>query len=106
MIDQLAIQDFANRVGQTFHPAKIILFGSQARGMATLTSDVDILVVIDHSDRNIRKAIEILRTVQPSFPLDLIVRRPDEIVERMKNNDYFLTEIYATGKVLYESSSR
>jgi predicted nucleotidyltransferase len=34
------------RIVRRFHPVKIILFGSQARGMATADSDVDLLVIL------------------------------------------------------------
>ncbi|HEY5486350.1 MAG TPA: nucleotidyltransferase domain-containing protein [Candidatus Limnocylindrales bacterium] len=40
-----------DRVVRRFHPERVILFGSQARGEATSDSDVDILVVVpDGSD--------------------------------------------------------
>ncbi len=40
-----------DRVVRRFHPDRVLLFGSQARGEATADSDVDILVVVpDGSD--------------------------------------------------------
>ncbi|MGD0093516.1 MAG: nucleotidyltransferase domain-containing protein, partial [Planctomycetota bacterium] len=37
------IRAFAKRVVAEFHPQRIVLFGSYARGAATADSDVDLL---------------------------------------------------------------
>ena len=36
--------------------------------------------------------------------MDLIVRRPDDLRRRLEEGDWFLREIMATGKVLYEKT--
>jgi predicted nucleotidyltransferase len=38
------INDFGRRVGTEFNPRRVVLFGSYARGDATVDSDVDVLV--------------------------------------------------------------
>jgi predicted nucleotidyltransferase len=40
------IDSMVQRIVNKFHPEKIILFGSQARGTAGPDSDVDLLVVM------------------------------------------------------------
>ncbi|MHC4519961.1 MAG: nucleotidyltransferase domain-containing protein, partial [Planctomycetota bacterium] len=45
MIGQDVIDAIRHRLVNAFHPDKIILFGSQARGTADDRSDVDLLVV-------------------------------------------------------------
>jgi len=49
MVSMRDIQAFAKRVAAEFHPQRIILFGSYARGEATADSDVDMLVVMPFS---------------------------------------------------------
>ena len=39
------IQDLGDKIAQGFHPQRVILFGSHARGTAEEYSDVDLLVI-------------------------------------------------------------
>lgn len=97
------IREFAQRIGQEFHPDRVILFGSYAYGKPTSDSDVDLLVVLSTKDSKGRIAFEILRKLKPRIPVDIIVRTPEDIQERLELNDFFLKEITSKGKVLYES---
>ena len=45
MISQALLNEAAKRLVDRFHPEKIILFGSQARGTADEHSDADFLVI-------------------------------------------------------------
>jgi predicted nucleotidyltransferase len=98
------ICDFARRVAEKFRPDRIILFGSYARGKSTPDSDVDLLVILSFKGRGVRKAIEILTRVEPGFPVDLIVRTPRQMKQRLAWGDFFLREVVEHGKVLYEAS--
>ena len=51
----------------------------------------------------IRKSAEILNQIDPRFPIDLIVRTPEQVRERQKNNDFIIKEIMEKGIVLYEA---
>ena len=46
------ITDITNRIIETVHPQKVILFGSFARGEDTKYSDYDICVLNDDRDRD------------------------------------------------------
>lgn len=98
------IQKFARQVAKQFNPQKIILFGSYAYGKPTEDSDVDILVIMSFRGRNPEKATEIWMATKPRFPIDIMVRKPEEIRKRLKMGDFFLREITEKGKVLYETS--
>jgi len=39
--------DLLNRVVNYFHPRRVVLFGSHARGEARSDSDIDLLVILD-----------------------------------------------------------
>ena len=99
------ISDYVSQVAARFQPDRIILFGSHAYGEPTLDSDVDLLVVMPHSGRDAAKSIEIQLEIPAKFPMDLIVRKPDELSWRIEQGDFFLREIEAKGKVLYEAAN-
>jgi predicted nucleotidyltransferase len=95
------IRGFARQVAERFHPDKIILFGSYAYGTPHADSDVDILVIMPCRNQ-LDQAAKISLTVDPPFPLDIIVRKPDNLRWRLEEGESFHTEIVTKGKVLYE----
>lgn len=96
------IEDFGRRIGEEFRPRQVLLFGSYARGVATPDSDVDVLVVMPFAGRSVDKSVEIRLKTNPPFPLDLLVRTPAVVQQRIKMGDCFLRNILRDGKVLYE----
>ena len=102
MVDMDSIHTLVERIVQAYHPERIVLFGSYAYGMPTLDSDVDLLVVLPFEGKGARKAIEILNTVLPEFPVDLLVRTPEQLRQRLACHDFFLREVLEKGKTLYE----
>ena len=73
-------------------PEEIILFGSYAYGHPKPESDVDLLVIMDTPLRSRQQRLEISRALSPRpFPLDIIVRTPQELAERIVMGDLFLT---------------
>jgi predicted nucleotidyltransferase len=102
-IPMRVIRAFARRVAERFHPDKIILFGSYAYGTPHADSDVDILVVMPARNQ-LDQAVRINRTCEPCFPLDIIVRTPENMRWRLQEGDSFLREITSRGKVLYEKA--
>jgi predicted nucleotidyltransferase len=103
LVPRAAIRHYAHRIAQQFHPEKIILFGSYAYGKPHKDSDVDILVVMPASDES-NQAVRIKEKTHPRFPVDLVVRTPDNLRWRLKEGDWFLREIVDHGKVLYEEA--
>ncbi len=99
---QEAIDRMVKRIVKKFHPEKIILFGSQARGDAGPDSDVDLLVVMEFDGSKLDKAVEIgvaLGSIQ--VPTDIIVTRPEDFAWR---KDIVGTIEYPAtheGKILY-----
>jgi predicted nucleotidyltransferase len=89
-------------VAERFDPDRIILFGSHAYGTPHQDSDVDILVVMPARNRH-SQAVRIRWEVPAPFPMDLLVRTPQEMTRRLDEGDTFLTEIVSKGKVLYEN---
>ncbi len=51
------LSEIVTRVAQAYHPLRIYLFGSKARGDAGPDSDYDLLVVVpDHAPEELRKS--------------------------------------------------
>ena len=65
---------------------------------------MDLLVIMPHKGKGWRLAGKIRGRVRPKFPLDLLVRSPEQIRQRLTLGDCFLKEIAEKGKVLYESA--
>lgn len=102
-IPQAAIDDVVEQIVARFHPSRIILFGSYARGEYRPESDVDLLVVMETPLRESEQAVQICQQIEYLFGLDLLVIRPEHLEQRLRQGDSFLKEIIATGRVLYES---
>ena len=98
------IQQYAERIAREFRPERIILFGSHALGLARDDSDVDLLVVMPHHGKSWDQAAEIRSRIRPTFPLDLLVRSPEKLEERLELGDPLFIEIATTGRVLHEAA--
>ena len=103
MVNKRKIQEFAGQVAAQFRPDRIILFGSYAYGSPTEDSDVDLLVVMPDGGDPLGTAAKIRRQIPRSFPLDLIVRDPEDLTWRIRQHDWFLKEAVEKGIVIHEA---
>lgn len=95
------------RIVETLHPEKIILFGSYAYGTPTPDSDVDLLVVMETTASSADRSWAVSRLMIPRpFPVDILVRTPEEISTALGKSDFFIEEITMQGKKLYERSKQ
>ena len=97
------LSEVVNRIVQKFHPEKIILFGSWARGEAREDSDLDLLVVLSKTEHTRRAAIQIGNSLS-DLPVskDIIVTTPKDIEKYGKTIGYILHPALTEGKVIYE----
>jgi predicted nucleotidyltransferase len=92
-----------DRIVRELRPEKIILFGSYAYGDPTPDSDVDLLVIMETELPKRQRSWEVARLLIPRpFPVDVLVRTPEEIQHAFATGDFFIQEIVSKGKVLYE----
>jgi uncharacterized protein len=89
------------------HPQvkKVILFGSYAnlQSTPTIDSDIDLLVIMDTTASLSERILAISRLLRPRpFPMDILVRTPQEMTALLESGDDFFQEIMTYGKVLYE----
>jgi len=103
MTTEVAIQTMVDRIVQRFHPVRVVLFGSHARGTATAESDVDLLVVLPQIADKRRTTVDIRRALG-DLPVskDIVVTTPDEIARRGDLIGSVLRPALREGKVVYE----
>jgi predicted nucleotidyltransferase len=78
-----AIEMMVQRLVDRFDPEQIILFGSQARGMAAPGSDVDLLVIMPVTGSKRAKQLEMRMALHDiAVPKDIILATPDEVARR------------------------
>lgn len=105
MIDEEIIQEVKKRLAENFHPQRIILFGSQARGTADEKSDVDILVVCPIQGSRRALMVKMDRALKGlSIARDIMVLTPEEFERDRHIPGTVARPAWKEGKVLYEAS--
>ncbi len=105
MIDADTLAAVTHTIVERFHPRKIVLFGSYARGDADEESDLDLFVEMETLRRPPERAIEIASVfgLHP-WPMDIFVYTPGEVKQLRGKGGTLLEEIEREGRVLYEQS--
>ncbi len=102
-IPQPKIREMVDRIAAEFHPAKIILFGSHARGTADADSDVDLLVVMPIMGSRRQQAVAIeVKLGGIGLSKDVVIVTPEEF-ERFR--DVVGSIVYPAahdGRIVYE----
>lgn len=91
------------RIVRELSPARVVLFGSYAYGTPTPDSDVDLLIVWETQAPKSERSWAVSRLLIPRpFPVDILVRTPQEVEQALASGDLLMREIVERGKVLYE----
>jgi len=102
---QREIRRMVDRIVRQFHPERVILFGSHARGEAGPDSDVDLLVVMPFRGLKHHKQVEIRMALQDTrLPVDIIVTSPEDFAWREKVVGTIEYPAVKEGIVLYVNS--
>ena len=105
-VTEALLANITQRIVETCHPEKVILFGSYAYGTPHEDSDVDLFVIMDPSDAeetNHQRIMNVRAVAKIKFlPMDVIVRTPQEVETRLAMGDFFIKEILDQGKVLFQ----
>ena len=87
-----------------FQPEMIILFGSLATGEWTWKSDIDLLIVADADELDVRNVItesgikkKVSRIISP------VVVSPEQLNDKLEVKHYFFGDIVDKGKLLYNT---
>ena len=99
---QEEIQKMVELIVERFHPEKVILFGSHARGEAGPDSDVDLLIVMPVKGSRREKAVQIGVALQDiRAPKDIIVTTPENFEWRKEISGTVERPADREGMVLY-----
>jgi len=96
-MDNVQIRTLTKTIKEKFNPQRIILFGSYGYGAPTASSDIDLFVIMNTSLPVKKQAFLIRRELQSSIPLDIIVRTPEQVEERLKLGDFFVKKVMEQG---------
>jgi predicted nucleotidyltransferase len=103
LVPRELLRAITKRIVENIHPEKVILFGSYANGEPTLDSDIDLFVIMPSKKRPVDRADDISDLFpRRYFGMDILVRTPREVRERIRLGDEFIQDITENGKVLYE----
>ena len=103
MTEDEAVNQVVETIRDGYGPERIILFGSRIWGGADADSDLDVLVIKESDQREIERIRDVSRLLRPRpLPLDILVKTPEEIRERLAMGDGFIKEILDKGRVAYE----
>lgn len=88
-------------------PVQIVLFGSQARGDASSTSDVDLLIVVEEPFSGGKKRIEMMTHLWRTLsdvrgPKDLLVYSRADVEKWKGSSNHVIARALREGEVLYE----
>ena len=103
MANEETIRTLTDHIASRFNPRRIILFGSHARGDATVGSDVDLLVEMDYEltrmeqERAIRRSFE-----RRPCSMDIVVYTPAEIAKWSQAPYSLAATVLREGKLMYE----
>jgi len=95
------LPEAVERIVHELRPEKIILFGSYAYSKPTPDSDVDLLVIMQTQASGADRSWAVSRLLLPRpFPVDILVRTPQEVQRALEKGDFFIREILTRGRVL------
>jgi len=99
------IDEIVEKIVEAFHPWRIVMFGSRARGEAGPGSDLDLFVEMesDAAPRDRVRAVDALFD-RRRWAMDLLVYTPEEAAQRKDVIGTLLYTIEREGKLLYERS--
>ena len=100
-LDREKLDDIIQRIVEVARPEKIILFGSAARGDMGPNSDVDLLVVKEGGDADLRARIYD-RLYGVGAPVDAILVSPADIERYKDSHSLVIKPALRDGIVVYE----
>lgn len=107
MLDETAIQDAARRLATAARrPARVILFGSYAKGSADEASDLDLLVIEESLDDKASEYMR-LRDALGALPtgVDLLLMSRHDFERRSQVKGTMPHRARHEGRVLYDATA-
>ena len=100
MPNPAVLSRIAERLKRTLGAERVIVYGSAARGEATIHSDIDLLVIAPTTEKGylrMARARALIRDLSFGLPTSPLVLTPSEVQQRIATGDPFIREIIETG---------
>lgn len=100
MADPFVLRRIADRLRERLGATRVIVYGSVARGEATIDSDVDLLVIAPSGENSywrMARARAAVRDLRSRLPLSPLVLTPEEVTRQVERGDPFVREILEQG---------
>ena len=102
-VDDTLIQEITRRIVENFHPDRVILFGSRARGDFRPDSDIDIFVEMEGPGKRFERRLALARLFPEQWwPMDILTYTSSEMAARRNSTATLVPVIEREGKVLYD----
>jgi predicted nucleotidyltransferase len=99
------LEEMVVRLVEHFHPQRLILFGSRARGDEKEGSDFDLLIIAPSNEPRWRRTVPAYRLLAGlGVPKDIVWWTPEEVAAWREVKSHFIYTALKEGKVLYEVS--
>src|SRR5438270_666544 len=104
-IDDKLIEHVTKTIVEKFHPRRIVLFGSHARGDAGPDSDLDLMIEMESRKSLPDRTLDIYSLFpERLWPMDVVVYTPEEVRRERGVIGTFISMIESESKTLYERS--
>ena len=100
LTDPTRLTQIADRLRERLGATRVIVYGSVARGEATIHSDIDLFVVAPSDDKTFRRlsdAREAIRDLSYRIPVSPLVLTPDEVEAAQSQGDAFVCQVLSDG---------
>ena len=100
MADPSVLTRIGDRLRGELGAERVIVYGSVARGEATIHSDIDLLVVAPSEEsiyHRMARAHAVMRDLTIGLPISPLVFTPTEIQRRLSRGDHFVRDILVEG---------
>ena len=102
MLDQETLEDIIQRIVEVAQPERILLFGSASRGSMDRNSDVDLLIIKQGGDSDLRARIY-ERLYGVGVAVDAILVSPADVERYKDSHALVIKPALQDGTVVYES---
>lgn len=103
MLTKMEIDTLIEQIVARIQPQKVIIFGSYAKGTATIKSDLDIFVIKETELPMANRVDDLAPILSYSLiPIDVHVYTPEEVEEYGREQFSFVKSILKSGKTVFE----
>ena len=100
------IPEVVDYIINKINPNKIILFGSCARGIINIDSDIDLCIVLEEGlnlKERCKLRVELLKDIIniTEYEIDLYICSKEQWLEQYEDRGTFIGKINSEGKILY-----